>query len=765
MKDESKTKQQLRAELHKLRKKNQELEKSQEVNKHIEEALRLSETRFHSLLEHTSDSVFCYEYDPPIPTRLSVKKQVALMYQGVLAECNDRCARAYGATQAKDVVGKKLTELFGTSPGSLDDFFKAFIQSNYKIVNAEGVEVLPDGSNRYFLNNGHGIIEKGKLIRVWGTYRDITDRKQAELALRESEKKFRTIIENAIDGIYLIDPKTQKILDCNQKASEMDGYSKEELKNMTFKNLHPRKERALLYAKFKEVTRKGSASGITGLHHRCKNGTLIPIEIDASIIELEGKKLNLSIVRDISERQRVETELRDSEERLKLLFEQAPDAYYLNDLKGNFIDGNKEAEKILGYNRLELIGKNFLKLKLLSPQQIAKAAASLAKNARGKSTGPDEYTVTRKDGTKVTLEIRTHPIKIKNQTMVLGIARDITERKQAEAALIQSEEKFRSAFDHAAIGRAMAEPGRKFVGVNQSFCKMMGYSKEEIFQQNWPDLIHPAYLPESMGKVKNLLEGKVPYFTSELKLIHKKGHDIWIHLSVTLTRDIQGKPLYMLADTEDISDRKLAEEKIKTTLQEKEVMLREIHHRVKNNMQIISSLLRLQSMEIKDQISLEKFKVSQNRIKSMALIHESLYRSEDLAKINFSDYINKLSTHILSTYSQEAALIDLNLELGKIYLDITRAIPCGQILNELLSNAIKHAFPEDKRGEIRIKMSARPKGKYHLIVADNGIGFPNKLDFRKTKTLGLQLVNDLVRQLHGSIVLSRKAGTSFEIKF
>ena len=182
-------------------------------------------------------------------------------------------------------------------------------------------------------------------------------------------------------------------------------------------------------------------------------------------------------------------------------------------------------------------------------------------------------------------------------------------------------------------------------------------------------------------------------------------------------------------------------------------------------MQIISSLLRIQSKEIKDKTALEKFKMSQNRIKSMALIHESLYRSKDLARIDFLDYIKKLSVHILSTYSQEAALINLKLDLKNVYLDITRAIPCGQILNELLSNAIKHAFPKGKKGEIKIMMNTDNNGKFALAVADNGIGFPKKLDFRKTETLGMQLVNDLVKQLHGTIKLQRKDGTAFKIVF
>jgi PAS domain S-box-containing protein len=188
------------------------------------ESLRRSERRFRSLIEHTTDAVFCYEYDPPIPTSLPIEEQVALFYEGVLVECNVVSARSYGATQVKEVIGQKLTDLFGASPGSLDDFFAAFIQNGYRTVDAEAAETLDDGTERYYLNNGHGVIEDGVLLRVWGTFRDITDRKWSEQALQASERRYRDLFEGVPVGLYRTTPDG-RILDANSALVEMLGHS------------------------------------------------------------------------------------------------------------------------------------------------------------------------------------------------------------------------------------------------------------------------------------------------------------------------------------------------------------------------------------------------------------------------------------------------------------------------------------------------------------------------------------------------------------
>ncbi len=214
---------------------------------------------------------------------------------------------------------------------------------------------------------------------------------------------------------------------------------------------------------------------------------------------------------------------------------------------------------------------------------------------------------------------------------------------------------------------------------------------------------------------------------------------------------------------QEITNRKLAEQQIKASLQEKEILLKEIHHRVKNNLQIVSSLLSLQSSQVVDETIGVLFRDSQDRIRSMALVHEQLYGSEDLARIEFGQYLRDLTSYLIRSYRSKG--VNLRVEVDDVHLNIDTAIPCGLIINELASNALKHAFPDGREGEIGISLREDGAGQYMLIVRDDGVGFPMDVDCHHTESLGLQLVNSLVRQIKGTIQLHRDNGTMFEIRF
>ncbi|MDI6886384.1 MAG: histidine kinase dimerization/phosphoacceptor domain -containing protein [archaeon] len=213
-------------------------------------------------------------------------------------------------------------------------------------------------------------------------------------------------------------------------------------------------------------------------------------------------------------------------------------------------------------------------------------------------------------------------------------------------------------------------------------------------------------------------------------------------------------------------ERKRAVEQIKASLREKEILLRELHHRVKNNLQIICTLLYLQSGYIKDKEAFEMFRDSQNRIKSMALIHDKLYKFKDLGKIDIAEYIRELATDLFHSYGVKPDGIKLRINVHEVLLGVDTAIPIGLIINELVSNSLKHAFPDGKKGTIRVELlRSVNENSFTLIVGDNGLGFPKDLDFRNTGTLGLQLVITLVEQLKGTIELDRSRGTEFKITF
>jgi PAS domain S-box-containing protein len=245
---------------------------------------------------------------------------------------------------------------------------------------------------------------------------------------------------------------------------------------------------------------------------------------------------------------------------------------------------------------------------------------------------------------------------------------------------------------------------------------------------------------EALEKSKEVLEQRVAERTAELS---KANEDL----------------------KTEVEERIKAEERIKNSLEEKVILLREIHHRVKNNLQVISSLLSLQSGYIEDQTALEIFRESQNRVRSMALIHEKLYQSKDLNKIEFSEYIESLSHDLFVSYNIDKNKIKLECRMDGIYLKIDTAILCGLIINELITNSIKHAFPGERTGQIFIDLAKGSNGNLKLSVKDDGIGFNQNFDYEKTDTLGLQLVNILSKQLGGKVELNQNGFTEFQLVF
>ncbi len=240
----------------------------------------------------------------------------------------------------------------------------------------------------------------------------------------------------------------------------------------------------------------------------------------------------------------------------------------------------------------------------------------------------------------------------------------------------------------------------------------------------------------------------------------------WLDLySFPLIDQRTGQMRGVIEYVRDITKRKKAEDQLQASLREKEVLLREIHHRVKNNMQIISSLLSLQSRHIQDPSVVEIFKESQRRIRSMALIHERLYQSADLSRIEFSQYLDNLANRLFHSYQVDSDRIRLSLHSEEVFLNINTAIPCGLLVNELISNALKHAFPNGRRGEVAVELRRNESGEFLLRVSDDGVGFPKDLDFRRTETLGMQIVVTLVDQIDGTIDMGESGMTEFLIRF
>lgn len=239
----------------------------------------------------------------------------------------------------------------------------------------------------------------------------------------------------------------------------------------------------------------------------------------------------------------------------------------------------------------------------------------------------------------------------------------------------------------------------------------------------------------------------------------------YVDFSLKPVLDETGNVVLLIPEGRDITERKMIEEQLRTSLTEKETLLKEVHHRVKNNLQVISSMLHLQSARVTDEEVLMAFRESQSRVDTMALIHAKLYQSGDLTNVPFRSYIGELITNLYISFGISDETVKAVIDVADVTLNVNTAIPCGLIINELVTNCLKHAFPGNRTGEIVVSMRQTADGRYVLVVGDNGVGFPEDTDFRKTGSLGMKLVNSLTSQLDGTIELARSGGTTFTIRF
>jgi len=328
----------------------------------------------------------------------------------------------------------------------------------------------------------------------------------------------------------------------------------------------------------------------------------------------------------------------------------------------------------------------------------------------------------------------------------------------------KSEERYRSIFELAAVGITHVSLEGRFVRVNRRFCEIMGYTLEEMLELTFQEITHPDDLANSLELVGQVIAGEIESYSVEKRYLRKDASIVWGHLTNSLARDESGNPKHFIAVVEDISQRRQAESLVKKSLEEKEVLLREIHHRVKNNMQVISSLLSLQASNIKDERLHQLFQESQSRVRAMALIHEILYDSNDLSSIDLSTYMSRLVASLTRMYGADAGQVRVNVETDDITLRIDDMVPCGLAISELISNSLKYAFPDGREGEIDLRVTSTPEGGVKLVVRDDGVGLPAELDIRTTNTMGMGLVVGLVeKQLSGRLELDRTHGTCFTI--
>ena len=338
------------------------------------------------------------------------------------------------------------------------------------------------------------------------------------------------------------------------------------------------------------------------------------------------------------------------------------------------------------------------------------------------------------------------------------------EYQEAELALRESEKRFRMMADSAPVLIWMSGRDCLFSYFNQTWLNFTGRNLEQEVGNGWQQGIHSEDLENYLETYQANFRTCQP-FTIEYRLRRADGEYRWVFDTGVPRFNLNNSFTGYIGSCIDISDRKQAEAQIQNSLQEKEVLLKEIHHRVKNNLHIISNLLDLQSDYIEDQKVLELFADSQNRIQTMALLHEQLYQSKDLGKIDFSEYIHTLMDNLLCSYSNRESIINPIVNVESISLNLETAIPCGLIINELVTNSLKYAFPNGKNGEVGIELHQDEQEKIYLTIRDNGIGIPADFDWQNSSSLGLKLVRILSKQLKAEIEFDGSQGTVVNLRF
>ena len=600
---------------------------------------------------------------------------------------------------------------------------------------------------------------------LWGFFLYTFMQGFAEEKIRESEDWYRRLFDSGSDGIFVHgfegnDPG--KFVEVNRIACEKLGYTREELLGMTPMDIDVPEERPEAGETIRKLFEEGSV--LFDRTHRRKDGTRFPVEINAHLFKVRGEERVFSTARDISRRVEAERKLQEIQELDDKILAGSPVAFVLHDENMKVIRVSSAYHDVTGFDPEEVIGKPIGAFMPDGPIKDGILERIRHVWETGERLGPLEIRAPKFEGKFLSETIMPIFDSTGRITNTMSVLEDITERKKYERALTDSEERYRMLFNSVNDGVLLYEidenglPG-KLLEVNSRFCSMTGYSREELMEMRPTDLSDPDLAVDDARVVQELMEQNYSVF--ERVLVSKSGRRFPIEINAHTF--VMGEKQAVLAVARDITDRKSAENRIKASLKEKEILLKEIHHRVKNNLQVISGLLNLQAYHVKGKKAKEVYKESQNRVITMALIHEELYQAKDLSSIGFADYIRHLTSNLFSSYGIDREKVQLNLNMDSTSMVVDTAIPLGLIVNELVSNALQHAFPDSGIGVVSVDFGRKDDGEFTLVVSDDGIGLPEKVDHTKTKTLGLQLVNILVEQLGGRIDLIRGEGTTFTI--
>lgn len=810
--------------------------------------------------------------------------------EGKLLRLNTEYARIYGYNSTEeilnDVNNSTIQELFYVEPETRKELVEEVVKDEewhtYKnqYYQKDGTIIDVDLTFRAVKNHNN------KVLYLEGFVNDISEKKNTETVLMETESLYNIISQNTGDVIWILDLKTQKFSYVSPSVYQLRGYTPEEVLKQKYEEVMTPEA----YTFIEENLPKRIKQFLAGneewrvaqseVDQYRKDGSIVPTEVVTTLLQDHRGEVNeiLGVTRDITERKKIEKNLIESEERNRLLIESAGMGIGYCDTDGTILMINKIGAQKLNGKPEDFVGKlitDITKHEIAETllERIAIATRSKdsmvyedhlklpkyekwyiftftkIENSEGEITGvqivANDITTVKKaqrerdrffnlssnllcitdfNGCFKQLnhnweellgwsekELKSQPIhkfihpkdrfkepdfnkyalgadsniKFENrfrtkdgsykwlswnvsllpsEGIVFADVRDATKQKLSEEALLMSEKKYRTLFEYDPDYTILFNKDGIIVDANNAISMVTGVSKENLIGKSLHDTRiyfkdDVTNLQEIFSKIIENKENQI----FETELIDKHGDIRCVNVNVTVI-EMEDDIIYVLVIASDITEIKQFETKLKGSIREKEVLLKEIHHRVKNNMQIISSLMNIQTRYLDDKESINVLKESQNRVKSMSMIHEKLYRSKKFDKVYFAEYIENLVWDLFYSYSIEKGKIEPVLEIEDVKLNIETSVPLGLIITELVSNCLKYAFPDSMRGTLYVSLKDLGEN-YELIIKDDGIGFPDTIDFKNTDSLGLQLVNSLTDQIDGEIELDNGNGTEFKIVF
>lgn len=700
-------------------------------------------------------------------------------------------------------LGKRVTEVL---PRDAAEVIMHSIHEAWKRGRSKGaIYSLNIGDKHYWyeLSVASAGRTEGAQDRLVALVRDITERKQMEELMRiqrdlgvalgfvgDLQEALVLCLDAALQvreidcgGIYLVDARNGSISlavhkglpkDLVKTASYYDGQSGHALAITRGEPIFQLYENVMetlgLNTEDREAGKKAGLRGVAILPVKHEGKIIAALNVASRSNDVISDFARYSLEAITSQiagtltRIKSDQALKASQHNLQTLFESLDDFLFVLDSKGNIIEFNPIVKERLGYSAEELLTLNVLNV---HPPERRDEAAAIVKGMFEGQTVSCPVPLLSKEGQLIPVETKITLGTWNNQEAIFGISRDISERLAVEAAKRKSEERLLAAIDAIDEGFAIYDAEDRLTMCNAKYLEVYkdsadlptsGARFEDIIQER----VRRGQYVNAVGRAEDwIAERMLQHLLADSSSEQRLSDGRWVRVSERKTKDGS-----TVGFSVDITDIKRSEERAQAALKEKETLLREIHHRVKNNMQVVSSLLSLQADKIEDQQVADALTEARSRVHSMSLVHEILYKSENLTDIDLHAYFEHLTQHLSRAFVLPTGKVGITVNAVGVRVEVDQAIPCGLIVTELLINALKYAFPEKDGGEIRIEATCETGDNIVLTVADNGIGLPGDFDPSSAKTLGLRLVTELVEdQLEGSWALDTAGGTRWTIRW